>query len=157
MSDCYFDGSGCLICPEQEAAPAVPARVDHQVVIGWNAGANSIAVQDGNLHVVVTNQALVAAVVVGLKSDRDRQTVPDLIEHGWYFQSLAGVGVAQVIERGVTKTMVAAYDFSDAFELRRVNGLVTYLKNDAAVYTSTVPSLGSKVVNSCLYASGDNV
>jgi len=57
----------------------------------------------------------------------------------------------------VTKTMVAAYDFSDAFELRRVNGLVTYLKNDAAVYTSTVPSLGSKVVNSCLYASGDNV
>lgn len=160
MSDCYFDGAGCLVCPEEPARAYVPARIDHRAVVGWDAGGNTITVVDGNLHAVLpagTVPTGLAGAVIGLKSERSRQTVPDLIEHGWFFQSLAGHDMAQVVERGSQKTAPAVRASTDVFELRRQKGQVTYWKNNTLVYTSMAQSSGVKLLNCCLYASGDAI
>ena len=41
---------GCVHCPAIPAVQAVPAHYDAQPVVGWNAGANSIAELAGNLR-----------------------------------------------------------------------------------------------------------
>jgi hypothetical protein len=157
MSDCYYDAQGCLICPEQDASPYVPAVIRQVPVLGWNAGANSITQLAGDLHCVFSMPLGTTAVVIGLKSTRQRQTLPDLIENGWYFQSLAGTDMAQVVERGQVKTALSERVLNDTFEIRRSGGNVSYLKNGNVVYRSAVPSDGTMVVNTCMYASGDAV
>ena len=153
----YFDTSGCLVTPARPAIAYQPARIEQRAVTGWNAGANSIDQLDGDLHVVFAMPMGVAGVVLGLKGSRRKQTVPELIEHGFYFQSLGGTNLVQIIERGVAKSTNAARAANDTFEIRRVGGAVTYLKNNVRIYSSSQPSRGPLVVNTCLYASGDAV
>ena len=155
---CYFDASNCLVCPEVAAIAAVPARIERMPVVGWNAGANSIQIRDdSHLHTVFTMPPGTAGAVVGLKGSRARQTLPVLVEHGWHFQSVGAANMAQVMEGGVTKTSLVARAADDQFEIRRIHGAVTYWKNGTLVYTSLVPSTGAKLVNACLYVSGDAV
>lgn len=156
MSDCYYDDAGCLVCPEQEAQAYVPARVERQAVLGWNAGANSIADHDDDLHMVTDMPMGVLGAIIGLKASRAKQTVPSLIEHGWYFQVAGGVDVAQPIESGVpVGSPITGRTASTLFEVRRVGTQITYLMDGSVVHTSLVPSNGDRVVNCCLYASGD--
>lgn len=157
MTDCYFDTDDCLVCPEQQLRTGSPSRFDARPVIGWNAGANSISRLDGAVHVVIPMSRGTAGAVIGLKGERTRNTLPVLIEHGWYFASIGAACVAQVMERGSTKTVASAYAENDLFEIRRQGGNVRYFKNGVPAYTSSVPSSGSKVVNACLYASGDRI
>lgn len=156
MSDCYYDGAGCLVCPEQDAQPYIPARVEQRAVLGWNAGANSIDTVDGGLHVVFTQPLGVVGVVIGLKGGRAQQVVPSQIEHGWYFQRSGGLDIVQPIERGqVLGSPITGRGADTVFELRRSDGVVTYLMGGSVVRTSSVRSEGSKVANCCIYASGD--
>jgi hypothetical protein len=99
----------------------------------------------------------VAGIVIGLRSGRARNTMPELIEHGLYFNSAAGVHLVHVMERGLGATGTIGRDLADTFEIRRVGGRVTYWRNGALLYTSTARSTGVKVVNACMYASGDAV
>jgi hypothetical protein len=156
MSDCYYDAAGCLVCPEKAAQPFVPSRIERRAVLGWNAGANSIAVLDGDLHVVFDLPLGAVGTIMGLKGNRKQPTIPSLIEHGWYFQKVGGVDLVRPIERGVASgSQITGRTSTTLFEIRRVNGKVTYLMNGAVVRTSATPSHGAKVVNCCLYASGD--
>lgn len=157
MSDCYVDANGCVVCPEQEPEPGTPSRYEQRAVIGWNAGSNTVASVDGDLHLVLPMDDGLAGGVVGLKGSRERNTLPVLIEHGWYFTSVGGAGVAQVMERGIPKTIATGYTAADRFEVRRQSGHVSYFKNATKVYTSADQSDGAKIVNACLYASGDQV
>jgi hypothetical protein len=155
MSDCYYDAAGCLVCPEQPAQSFVPSRIERRAVLGWNAGANSIDVLDGDLHVVFDMPLGVVGTIMGLKGNRKQPTIPSLIEHGWYFQKVGGVDLVRPIERGVAiGSQITGRTSATLFEIRRVNGKVTYLMNGAVVRTSAAPSHGAKVVNCCLYASG---
>lgn len=154
---CYVDADSCLVCPEQPYIPFSPPHVDHKPVIGWNAGANSLATIDGDLHMVLTMPKGTTGALVGLKGSRSRQTLPSLIEHGWYFQSAGGADVAQVVEGGSPQTALATRLDTDSFEIRRQGADVIYLKNGTVVHNSTLPSLGPKLVNACLYASGDHI
>ena len=157
MSDCYYDATGCLVCPEQPAQAYVPARIEQRAVLGWNAGANSIDVVDGDLHVVTDMPMGVIGTIIGLKGTRAKPTIPSLIEHGWYFQKVGSADLVQPIERGVpVNGVITSRTENTLFEIRRVNGRVTYWKDGVLVYASTVPSSGAKLVNCCLYASGDN-
>lgn len=158
MSDtgCYYDTAGCLVCPELPARPAVPAKVIRQAVTGWTAGANSAGVLDNDLHVVFTMPMDVVGVVLGLKTGRVSPTVPSLIEHGWYFQKRAGLNLAQPIERGVVVGAPLTGRAADTeFEIRRSDGHVSYLMGGTVVATSRLFSRGPKLVNTCLYVSGD--
>lgn len=156
-TDPYYDASGCLVTPEVTAVAAVPARIETRPIIGWNAGANSKTELDGDMHTVFTMPAGGAGVVIGFRSGRARNTAPDLVEHGLYFQSVAGYDMVQVCELGVAKTLLVPRTASDTFEIRRVAGMVTYWINATLLYTSHRPSYGVKLVNACLYASGDAV
>lgn len=156
MSDCYFDAAGCLVCPEQAEQPYIPARVEQRAVLGWNAGANSIATVDGDLHAVFTQPPGVVGVVIGLKGTRTQQTIPSQIEHGWYFQSSGGLDIVQPMERGqVIGSPITGRTGSTVFEVRRSSGVVTYVMDGEVIHTSVAPSAGAKVVNCCMYASGD--
>lgn len=152
----YQDADGCTVWPECPGQSYVPAQIVEQPVLGWNAGANSITELDGNLHTVFTMPA-VAGAVIGLRSGRARQTMPELIEHGLYFNSAAGVHLVHVVERGLGATGTITRALGDSFEIRRVDGQVTYWRNGKLLYRSTSRSTGVKVVTACLYASGDNV
>lgn len=157
MSDCYYDAKGCLVCPEQAAQPGVPARVERQAVVGWNAGANSIAVLDDDLHVVFDQPPGVVGIVIGLKGSRAQQAVPSLVEHGWYFQKVGGLDLVQPIERGrVLGAPIQGRTAETKFEIRRQSGRVTYWMDGARVAVSEALSIGAKLVNCCLYASGDS-
>lgn len=156
-SRCYFDADNCQVCPEQLAVDYVPATLKTEPVVGWNAGANSITMLDGDLHMVLTMPKGIIGALVGLKGSRSRQTLPSLIEHGWYFQSAGGADVVQVVEGGVPQTSLVTRLDTDSFEIRRRGADVEYLKNGSIVHKSMVPSLGPKIVNSCLYASGDHI
>lgn len=152
----YKDADGCIVWPACPAVAYEPARIEQQAVLGWNAGANSITELAGDLHTVFTMPA-VAGLVIGLRSGRARQTTPDLIEHGLYFNALAGTHLVHVVERGLGATSSIVRALADTFEIRRVAGRVTYWRNGALLYASTAVSTGAKVVNACLYASGDSV
>lgn len=154
--DCYYDVDNCLVCPEVDAQTGRPAYYSYQPVVGWNAGANSITELDGDLHTVFDMPLGDTGVVLGLRGGRNRNTVPGLIEHGFYFQSVGGFNAYQVTEAGIVRMDLQPRSVDDQFEIRRVGGRVSYLVNGVVVYTSTIPSYGPKVVNSCLYTSGDS-
>jgi hypothetical protein len=154
---CYLDANGCTVCPEIPAVPAVPTTVTRRSIVGWNAGANTVKELDGDLQAVIPLPPRMSAVVIGLKHGRRAQTTPDLVEHGFFFQSLNGADRYQVIERGVTRTSSLARAADDVFVIRRVNGQVRYLVNGTEVYHSAVKSSGPVLLNCCLYTSGDQV
>lgn len=152
--DCYYDGSGCLVCPELPAVVGQAASYVEQPILGWNAGANSIDMLDGNVHAVFDVPA-VTGVVIGLKGSRQQVTIPDLVAHGLYFSSAGTFHAVQVIEGGETKTGAAERALDDVFEIRRLNGVVTYWRNGALLYTSSKVSTGPVLINACMYSTGD--
>lgn len=157
--DCFVDDSGCVVCPALPAVADQPARVETKPVVGWNAGANSIAVLEGGLHVEIDNMPPnVAGAMLGLRSPRGQIYVPWLEEHAFYFFSTGGVDFVQVMESGAAmlgSPIVRAN--GDSFDIRRFGGYVTYWVNGEKVYSSAVKSLGPKLVTGMLYASGDTI
>lgn len=153
----YVDADGCGIYPYCPAVAYQPPRIDHTPNIGWNAGANSITELNGNFHTVFSLAGNESGVILGLRSGRVNPVNTGLVEHGFFFQSAGGVNFVQVIESNALKTAVTIYTPATQFEIRRVNGHVSYWKDGVAVYVSLKPSFGAKVVNACLYASGDSV
>lgn len=135
----------------------MPAYVMQSPVIGWNAGANSVAVRSGDMHVFNFTVRLSGAVVVGFKERRTNQLTPELIEHGLLFQLVGGLRYVRVVEFGVTKTEFVLFDESEVFEIRRRNSVVSYFKNHRLFYSSDRLSNGTRLVNACLYVSGDTV
>ncbi|MES2347024.1 MAG: hypothetical protein V4641_05570 [Pseudomonadota bacterium] len=157
MSDCYYDESGCVVCPAQNAQPFIPDRTELRAILGWNAGANSITMLDGGLHAVFDMPLGEIGVIIGLKGSRMKPAVPSLIEHGWFFQKVGSVDLVQPIEQGVPiGAPISGRTGTTVFEVRRVKGQITYRMDGTLVYTSSRPSVGAKVVNCCLYASGDS-
>lgn len=155
--DCYTDSSGCVVCPERPAQAYEPDRVEQRAVVGWNAGANSVDMLDGDIRVAFTMPD-VTGVAIGFKGSRQRQTSPGLIEHGLYFsRGPSGALLAAVMERGVIMGGAFGRGIDDMFEVRRVAGVVTYSRNGAVFYLSQARSMGLKVVNACLYSTGDAV
>lgn len=153
----YTDADGCTVYPTCPAIASVPASIGRVPILGWNAGANSIDELNGNVHTVFTLPIADAGVVIGLRSDRARQTLPDLIEHGLYFASLGGVSLVHVVERAVARTAPVPRGAEDTFEIRRVGTRVTYWHNKRLMHMSAARSTGAKIINTCLYASGDTV
>lgn len=146
----------CVDCPELDPTPGTPSYVERTPIPGWNAGANSIRVLDGDLHVVFSVPEA-AGIVIGFKPDRVRQIVPELISFGLYFQAAGGQRYVRVVEYGVPRTPARPYAPEDVFEIRRRRGAVTYHHGSTRLYTSGFTSGGMLLVNACLYLSGDTI
>lgn len=159
MSGCYVDAHGCTVCPAVPGAPAVPPQEVSDANLGWNAGANSVAMLDGDLHFVFTMPESVVGVIMGLRSARAGVGIPDLVEFGFLFFTTAGVDNYAVIERGnsaVFAVQTRAPGLGEQFEIVRRGERVTYLVNGVPLYTSTRHSSGRLVATNCSYASGDS-
>lgn len=155
--DCYYDNNGCYVCPEIPAEPAHAAQVVNSPNLGWNAGANTIQVRDGNLRAAWSIDAPPVGVMVGLKHGRDFPNAPELIEHGLYLYTLNGQVFVEVRERGVSRGVPAAYTLGSLLEIRREAGRVTYWRAGEQLYASSVRSTGPVLVNACLYSAGDAI
>lgn len=155
----YTDAEGCAVTPFCPTVPGTPNYVAYQPVIGWNGGANSISDIAGSLRLRFTMPLGLIGVVFGLRSGRTHQTIPDFVEHAFYFSKTVGVDLVVVMERGVAKTPPFVHtSVADTFEIRRIAGNVTYWYNNVRIYISTAFSgADEKVANACLYASGDNL
>ena len=151
----YLSGD-CYIYPDCPAIAAVAPHREVRADIGWNAGANSIDALSTNLQTVFTMPDE-TGIVIGLRGEREHQTIPDFIEHGLYFRSLLGVNLVSVMESGAEQTMAAPRGLDDIFEIRRVGTRVTYWQNHSLLRISTVRSNNTKVVTACMYTSGDNI
>ena len=159
-NNCTTTSQGCTECPAIAARAYKPPQ--YNVVTGWNAGANSINRLDGNIHTVFQVPPSAAGVVVGFKGDRANATDPTAIEHGLLFSRSGGVCWCRTMESGVVGPIEAGFDDSSwSFELRRVNGVVSYYRSNGGtpilISRSPTHSLGPKVVNACLYSTGDEV
>lgn len=147
--------SVCTTHPEQPFVPAVPsqpAKVETRVHTGWNAGANSVEAQAGDCACIF-DMAKVVGAVCGFTSELEEVTSIDRFTHALYFHG----GKVQVLERGVARTLDAAYQTGDTFEIRRVGGKVTYLHKRKPMYASRLVSTGPVHVGGALYASSDTI
>jgi hypothetical protein len=152
---CYLDASGCVVCPARDAIQAEPLRDVREPLMGWNAGANSVAMFDGALRVRFDMPVGNVGVIIGLRSGRDAEDVPSLIEHGLYFYLDGSHEMVQLVERGIPVAPPIPRRELDTFEIQRAWGRIKYLRNDASWFDSQMPSAGPKLINCCLYATGD--
>jgi hypothetical protein len=154
--DCYFDANDCLVCPEIDPVAAVPPKAVVSPNFGWNAGARSVTALDGDLHAKFTMGGSENGVIIGLHDAASTlpPVSPAFITHGWYFFNLRG-GYAARYESGAQVGDPVAYNASDEFEIRRVDGVVSYVLNGTTVAISAHRSNGRVRMMTCLYAAGD--
>lgn len=157
-TDCYYDSDGCLVCPEVPASTGHATRVVTDANLGWNAGANSIAMLDGDVRMAIAPDAIPAGMFVGLKGSRVGPTAPELLTHAFYIYAAAlGKAFVEVRERGVLVGVATAYTLGSLLEIRRDGGRVSYWIAGAKVRDSAVASRGPVLVNACLYSAGDTL
>lgn len=155
--DCTIDNAGCIVCPALPAVTAVPARVVSSPNYGWNAGANSVSLLDGNVSVTDTIDLAPVDIFVGLKSTREVVGAPMLLGYALRFYSAGTSVLYEVWEAGKKVRNAVAYTLGTSWEIRRVNGVVSYYVNSVLLHESTVPSRGPVLVSSCLYAATDQI
>lgn len=146
----------CVYVEPVDPVPSVPSRWEVSPIVGWDAGANSVQVIEGDCEVVWTMMA-VAGVHVGLTGDRE--SVPDIerIEHGFMFHLRGGVPHFRVVEGGQARSGDLQYEPGDEFVIRRAGGTASYLHNGDVVRSTLARFDGPASVASALYASGDMI
>lgn len=154
-SDCYIDSTGCTVCPPIVAIPYTPARTDTSANFGWNSGANSQAVLDGDLHVVDSVNVAPMDMYIGLKNQRAYVGMPATLNYALRFYSAGASVLYEVWEGPVMRKSAAPYVLAQPFEIRRASNIVSYFINSVLVYTSAARSAGQLIVSLCLYSAGD--
>lgn len=143
--------------------PAVPAKsavYETDYHIGWNAGARSIDVLDGDIRVVF-EPAIVAAGAVGYAVAGQDIGNPASLSHAFYFDSDPETGLSRacVMEEGRRRSAYFSYAPGELFEITRTGaiGEVTYLFNGTPFQASATPLYGPQQVGTALYRAGDGV
>lgn len=134
------------------AVPATPAQFYADNNLGWNSGAESIAVLHGDGRVAFQAGPSSAGVVIGLNAEGSGVGYLS-IQHAFKFIH----GIASVIERGAEKAMLGGFTADDVFTIRREAGAVSYEVNGTEVYASLTPSDGPVVLDVSMYSGGDTV
>ena len=131
---------------------AVPARTDQFDNLGWNSGARSIdqVPGDGFFRCVLPSSPV--GVQVGLTSLQMQHNYAHM-----HHSLVARRALYTIVESGFTVFGPAALPVGAAIEIRRANGLVTYLVEGDEVYVSAVPSVGEAYGGALLYSVSDFV
>lgn len=156
-TDCYVDADGCVVCPALAGSPGRPASTITSPGYGWNAGANSVALLDGDVFVTDTLDAAPVDLFVGLKASRANVGAPATLAYGLRFFSLGGAVRVELWEAGRKVRDAVVFTLGNTWEIRRVNGVVTYYLAGSAVRESPTPSREPVLVSACLYAAGDAI
>lgn len=137
--------------PTSGVAPS-PSQTATDLNLGWNAGARSVKTVTGDAIANFSVPVGVLGVIIGLKPGGHRIGFSE-IPHALYFAK----DIYRVYELGILKFSGGLFATSDAFSIRRVAGVVSYIKNNVVVYTSAAPSTGAAVLSCTLYGGGDTV
>lgn len=144
--------------PGAPATPGVPAVYHTDDHAGWNAGSDSVLELNGDLHVVFSIDVQAAAALGFTRAREDVTTFANLT-HAFYFDTGADgssrYGVVELGHRRLAQTEHAGV--ATAFEIKRVNGLVSYLVDDVVVFVSSTPSYGLVYCGTALYRAGDSI
>lgn len=143
---------------ERVCYPAIPERkgipgvTQYTAINGWNGGARSQVVMNGDGRFTFKVAKSAIGVVVGL-SQNDASTLPNEQTHALYVHR----GQVDVMERGqVVASSVIAHDGPIVYSVTRKGDRVTY-EADGWSMTSSAPSQGPVVLDVSLYSSGDFV
>ncbi len=141
--------------------PAYDRVIQHGDVVvdapihGWNGSALSgeKISSDGEFTFYVPSPTVGAVVGMNQFQGFDNFGYQD-IDFGFVFTR----GNVSILENGVhRKSVGAGYSETDSFTIRRVNGVVTYLKNDLLIYRSLVSSNELLYLDASLYLSDDTI
>lgn len=155
----YVSTTRRVCTPGTPAVQGRAAQTLQHAVIGWNGGANSRESLPGDRGGYIRwrfGRSPVGAVV-GLASANQTDAFAEA-EHAFYAK---GAQAVDIVERGATVMSVPGIDLADDpfFVITRTaSGEVTYSVPAVGFsYTSLEPSVGRKVMDAALYASGDYV
>jgi hypothetical protein len=136
--------------PPTPGIDAVAAQIITDYNLGWNAGARSRAFIGTHGRMQFSVPYNVIGAVVGM-NDEDVDAGYISMEHALYF---AG-GIQRIFEDGVPVFYGGPFATSDDFVIRRINGVISYYKNDVLQYVSQKPSSGYVFMDTSLYSGGD--
>lgn len=137
--------------PAPGVAPSA-AQTAIELNLGWNSGARSVKTVAGDAIAHFSIPAGVLGVIIGLKPGAHTVGFTAL-PHAFYFAK----DIYRIYEAGALKFTGGLFATSDAFSIRRIAGVVSYIKNNVEVYTSATPSTGPAVLSCTLYGGGDTV
>jgi hypothetical protein len=144
---CYPATSGT---PPTAGTPGTASQLIADYKLGWNAGATSIARQEGDCLLSLQVSPSAVGIVAGLNNANEGAGYTE-IDYGFYFTH----GKAAVYELGISKLPPVSFVGDDTFKVQRLGILVRYLKNDTVLYISAVASMGSLIADASLYSGGD--
>lgn len=120
--------------------------------IGWNAGAQSLAVMDGDFVMQCTVSSIVQGVLIGLQPGGQPSASFNTLE---YAVLVAGAKPSAV-EKGVIKAAGSLFSGDIQVRIQRVDGVITCQAGSLA-YTSPVKSAGPMAMSAVMYAGTDYV
>lgn len=144
--------------PGAPAVPGRPAEYRTNRHVGWNAGADSVHIHEGDCRVRFYHAVGVAGCV-GLTPVRERD-VGDFatIEYGFYVDlDAAGATRACVVERGRRTSAYFPCTQDTKFVIARERNLVRYEVDGVVVAESPRLSEGPLMVGSSLFVADDGV
>lgn len=143
-------------------APAVSGSPEERRTnfhIGWNAGAESVQIRDGDCYVQFYVDLGAAGAVGLMPVDRAWQVGDALrIERALYFDrdNAGGLRVC-AMESGRRVSPYRPCSSEDRLRIAREKGVVRYEVNGEIIFASDVPSGGPLKVVSALYRGGDGI
>jgi hypothetical protein len=131
----------------------VPPNVIRSYNLGWNGSAVSVGDFSGDAQMVQFVVPVSSIGVVCGLNENDEGSGYGEIDHGLYLHS----GLVQIVEGGVPKTSTVSYAEGDVFTIARLVPQVQYWQNYDLLYTSFVPSTGTKFIDVSMFSGGDTV
>lgn len=135
------------------AVPAIapqPARYDQFDNMGWNAGARSIQQVPADGYFQCTLPDVITAIQVGF-SVRQFEPRYSVMRHSM----VARTTELTVVEGGITVFGPIAISGGETLQVRRRQGVVTYLVDDVEIYVSEHASTGERYGGAVLYSPSD--
>ena len=141
----------CNTIPGVVGVEGQDAYIETVLIAGWNAGANSIDVQNGDCYFTwAVNDDIVGGVAGIGPVDRSPNNYAQLT-HAIQIISANGTRVCQVVERGAYKGSLVPLGSGAALYIQRARGIVEYRVGGTRIYTSSTPSTGSIRAGGVLY------
>ncbi len=119
----------------------------------WNAGATSVQQINGDGFVQITVGSNVTNQMIGLATSNPAGNYID-INYAIYFDG----GNISIYELGTSKSIGAStYTVGDVFQVIVEDGVITYTKNDVAIYTSLVSATFPMYFACAIFPQGEEV
>jgi hypothetical protein len=136
------------------ATPAIPPQVSVSNNIGWNMSTTSIKSLSGDGTAIFGASAGALGTMVGFTASANANPTWGNFTHGILFSH----NTMQAYEAGVAVgASLGSYLPTDAIAIRRIQGVVQYIRNGVVLRVSDAASTGAVRLAVMLYSAGDSV